>query len=111
MRPRRCHIAALSSVDEIRINTYAFSRFSEPQQADHANAARSSRGSNCFAALRTTAMSTSQDQSEIIRFLSRPEIYPGAASVDTITTHASMIFLAGERAYKLKRAVKYSYLD
>ena len=56
-------------------------------------------------------MSTNQDQSEIIRFLSRPETYPGAASVDTITTHASMIFLAGERAYKLKRAVKYSYLD
>ena len=56
-------------------------------------------------------MSTSQDQSEIIRFLSRPEVYPGAASVDTITTHASMIFLAGDCAYKLKRAVKYSYLD
>src|SRR5262245_23742186 len=56
-------------------------------------------------------MSTSQDQSDIVRFLSRPETYPGAGSVDTITTHASVIFLAGERAYKLKRAVKYSYLD
>jgi aminoglycoside phosphotransferase family enzyme/predicted kinase len=56
-------------------------------------------------------MSTSQDQSDTVRFLSRPETYPGAASVDAITTHASVVFLAGARAYKLKRAVKYSYLD
>ena len=51
------------------------------------------------------------DQSEVIRFLSRPESYGGAPAVETITTHASLIFLAGERAYKLKRAVRYSYLD
>jgi aminoglycoside phosphotransferase family enzyme len=28
-----------------------------------------------------------------------------------ITTHASHIFLTGDRALKLKRAVKYPYLD
>src|SRR5437870_4130172 len=29
----------------------------------------------------------------------------------SIATHASLVFLAGRRAYKLKRAVKYPYLD
>ncbi len=31
--------------------------------------------------------------------------------VERIDTHAAMVFLAGERAYKIKRAVKYPYLD
>jgi hypothetical protein len=35
---------------------------------------------------------------------------PGA-EVETITTHAAMIFLVGDRAYKMKRAVRYSFLD
>ena len=28
-----------------------------------------------------------------------------------IDTHAALVFLAGERAYKLKRAIKLPYLD
>jgi aminoglycoside phosphotransferase family enzyme/predicted kinase len=32
-------------------------------------------------------------------------------TVDRIDTHCSSVFLAGDRAYKLKRAVKYDYLD
>src|ERR1700680_4764127 len=36
---------------------------------------------------------------------------PGAGPVEVIETHASLVFLAGRRAYKLKRAVKYAYLD
>jgi hypothetical protein len=56
--------------------------------------------------------SRDDDQSDVIRFLSEPASYPGAVrSVETIATHASIIFLAGEFAYKLKRAVRYSYLD
>ncbi|WP_119303899.1 bifunctional aminoglycoside phosphotransferase/ATP-binding protein [Dongia deserti] len=55
-------------------------------------------------------MKPEADQSEIIQFLSLPQNH-GGAPVDTITTHASIVFLAGDRAYKLKRAVKYSYLD
>jgi uncharacterized protein len=35
---------------------------------------------------------------------------PGTA-VERIETHISMVFLIGERAYKLKRAVAFSYLD
>lgn len=57
-------------------------------------------------------MTSDPGQAEIVAFLSDPGAYAGAAGrVETITTHASRIFLAGERAYKLKRAVKYSYLD
>jgi uncharacterized protein len=51
-------------------------------------------------------------QRAVIEFLSNPESIPGAAgSVSRIETHAAIVFLAGERAYKLKRAVKLPYLD
>src|SRR4051812_23074732 len=53
---------------------------------------------------------TEAAQGEVIAFLSDPATHDGAP-VETITTHASMIFMAGDRVYKLKRAVKYSYLD
>jgi aminoglycoside phosphotransferase family enzyme/predicted kinase len=49
-------------------------------------------------------------QRETVAFLSDPRTY-GGQKVETITTHASRIFMAGERVYKLKRAVHYSYLD
>lgn len=53
-----------------------------------------------------------EDQGEIIAFLSRPEAYGGAVSrVERMDTHISAIFLVGERAYKLKRAVRFPYLD
>jgi uncharacterized protein len=35
---------------------------------------------------------------------------PGA-EVEQVSTHAAEIFLVGERAYKMKRAVRYSFLD
>ena len=51
-------------------------------------------------------------QRDVIAFLRDPSSYPpGAGAVETIETHASIVFLAGNRAYKLKRAVKYPYLD
>jgi len=49
-------------------------------------------------------------QDAVIRFLSRPESF-GATSVERIDTHISHIFLAGERACNLKRAVKLDFLD
>lgn len=49
-------------------------------------------------------------QSEVVEFLMRPETY-GVAEVDRIDTHISVIFLAGERAYKLKRAIRLPFLD
>lgn len=55
-------------------------------------------------------MTNHDDQHEAIEFLMRPATY-GAKSVERIDTHTSIVFLAGERAYKLKQAVKFSYLD
>lgn len=57
-------------------------------------------------------MSNDEDQSEIVRFLSRPESHRhDVDAIEVIATHASIVFLAGDRAFKLKRAVKYTYLD
>ena len=51
-----------------------------------------------------------EDQSSVVAFLSSPTTHAGA-EVERIDTHASMVFLAGTRAWKLKRAVRYDYLD
>jgi aminoglycoside phosphotransferase family enzyme/predicted kinase len=51
-----------------------------------------------------------EDQSAVIDFLAAPSTHDGAA-VERIDTHASIVFLAGSRAYKLKRAVRFDYLD
>lgn len=51
------------------------------------------------------------DQSEIVAFLARPEAHGGAGPVERVDTHISHVFLAGDRALKLKRAVKLPYLD
>jgi aminoglycoside phosphotransferase family enzyme/predicted kinase len=51
-------------------------------------------------------------QQAIVQLLSQPESYPHeAAAVSRIETHAAIVFLAGELAYKLKRAIKLPYLD
>ena len=53
-----------------------------------------------------------EDQQAVIAFLGDPSSYgPAIKRVDIIETHISLVFLAGDRAYKLKRAVKYPYLD
>ncbi len=55
---------------------------------------------------------TDIDQAEIIAFLADPAAHGGGVeAVERIDTHASVIFLAGARAYKLKRAVHYPFLD
>ncbi len=47
-----------------------------------------------------------------IRFLSDPAAYPHAPEgVEAIETHMSWVFLAGDRVYKLKKPVKYPFLD
>ena len=51
-----------------------------------------------------------EDQTGVVQFLAAPSTH-GGATVDRIDTHASIVFLAGERAYKLKRAVRFDYLD
>ncbi|MBV9375890.1 MAG: phosphotransferase, partial [Alphaproteobacteria bacterium] len=54
----------------------------------------------------------SNDQREVIAFLKDPSSYgPEVGRVDVVETHASLVFMAGEHVFKLKRAVKYRYLD
>lgn len=52
------------------------------------------------------------DQAAVLEFLSRPESYaPPPADVVRIDTHSAAVFLAGATAYKIKRAVRYPFLD
>jgi len=53
---------------------------------------------------------SASDQAEVIAFLSRPQAF-AESEVQRIETHISIIFLAGGKAYKLKRAVVLPYLD
>ena len=50
-----------------------------------------------------------QDQAPVIDFLAAPSTH--GTTVERIDTHASVVFLAGARAYKLKRAARFDYLD
>ena len=51
-----------------------------------------------------------EDQASVVAFLGSPAAHAGAP-VERIDTHTSIVFLAGDRAWKLKRAVRYDYLD
>ncbi len=49
---------------------------------------------------------------EKLRFLSAPSSYAHRpTAVEIIETHMSYVFLAGERAYKMKKPVRYPFLD
>ncbi len=49
---------------------------------------------------------------EKVAFLSRPDAYPSPVSeVMLRETHMSWVFLAGDRVYKLKKPVRFLYLD
>jgi aminoglycoside phosphotransferase family enzyme/predicted kinase len=50
------------------------------------------------------------DQEPVLRLLADPAVYGGAA-VRRIDTHAASVFLAGDRALKIKRAVRFPFLD
>src|SRR5215471_12822424 len=48
----------------------------------------------------------------IVRWLATPNAYPRAPDlVEHIETHISHVFLVGAYAYKLKKPVKYDFLD
>ncbi len=49
-------------------------------------------------------------QDDVFALLSDPATHGGAA-VRRIDTHAASVFLAGDRAYKVKRAVRFPFLD
>ena len=49
-------------------------------------------------------------QEAVFAFLANPATHGGSA-VKRVDTHAAAVFLAGEAAYKVKRAVKFPFLD
>ena len=53
-----------------------------------------------------------ENQDAVIAFLADPRTH-GAdmCAVERVDTHISALFLAGDRVYKLKRAVRFPYLD
>jgi uncharacterized protein len=51
-----------------------------------------------------------ESQDEVFRFLADPATHDGAA-VKRVDTHPASVFLAGATAYKVKRAVKFPFLD
>lgn len=51
---------------------------------------------------------TAVTQDEVLRYLQNG---PWGPSVERIDTHGAVILLAGDRAWKLKRAVRFSFMD
>jgi uncharacterized protein len=55
---------------------------------------------------------TAKAQEEVLAFLADPATYGGEVEkVRRIDTHAASVFLAGDRALKIKRAVRFPFLD
>jgi uncharacterized protein len=51
------------------------------------------------------------DQSTIFAFLGDPATHAVRGSVERIDTHGAAVFLAGPDVYKVKRAVRFAYMD
>ncbi|RVA07757.1 aminoglycoside phosphotransferase, partial [Mesorhizobium sp. M7A.F.Ca.US.002.01.1.1] len=51
-----------------------------------------------------------EDQQATAAFLLDPSSYGATGPVEDIETHISRLFLVGQRAYKMKRAVKLPYV-
>lgn len=56
--------------------------------------------------------SAPESQDEVVRALADPALYPHRPPrVEHVQTHISHVFLAGSYVYKLKKAVRFSFLD
>jgi uncharacterized protein len=55
--------------------------------------------------------STARDQSEVLSFLSDPKTFAAAGPIRRIDTHGAVVFLVGDDAYKVKRAVRFPFMD
>jgi aminoglycoside phosphotransferase family enzyme/predicted kinase len=56
-------------------------------------------------------MANSTDQDEVFDFLANPATHHLVTEVKRFNTHGSYVFLAGDDAYKVKRAISYPYMD
>jgi hypothetical protein len=53
-----------------------------------------------------------EDQSAVVQFLANPALFDDdTKTVERIETHMSLVFIGRSRAFKLKRAVQYPYVD
>ena len=60
----------------------------------------------------TEALAEGHGQAEVIAYLGDPASYPGRPGrVERFETHGALVFLAGEEAWKIKRAVRFPYMD
>ncbi|MBL6937874.1 MAG: AAA family ATPase [Alphaproteobacteria bacterium] len=50
-------------------------------------------------------------QEPVVRFLSDPATYGQIEPIEVHSTHGSLVFLTKSHAYKMKRAVRYPYMD
>ena len=67
-------------------------------------------GAMCPMAAEATA--GERAQAEVVAFLSDPASYtPPPERVERMETHGALVFLAGEEAWKIKRAVRFPYMD
>jgi uncharacterized protein len=50
-------------------------------------------------------------QREVVEFLADATSYAGVDRVERFETHGNLVFLAGSEAWKIKRAVRFPYMD
>jgi aminoglycoside phosphotransferase family enzyme/predicted kinase len=57
-------------------------------------------------------MGTSHEHTAVAEWLMKPDVYPHAVRcVNQVETHISRVFLAGDYVYKLKKPVRFDFLD
>ena len=52
-----------------------------------------------------------EDQSAVFSFLEDPKTFGSCGEIRRIDTHGAVVFLAGSDAYKVKRAVRFPFMD
>ena len=50
-------------------------------------------------------------QEDVIAFLNSPSAHSSDGPIEVVQTHGALVFLAGDTALKMKRAVRYDYMD
>jgi len=57
-------------------------------------------------------VSAENEYESIVRWLGKPEVYgPSVGQVQHVETHISHVFIAGDYVYKLKKSVRFDFLD
>lgn len=60
----------------------------------------------------TAAVASTDDQRDVIAFLSNPGTFdPAPENVTRIDTHGARVFIGAQDVFKIKRAIRYPYMD